>query len=327
MLATKGRVKHVWRDILIRLWSTQLWHAPLATFRCCHQGNRRGRAVKSSILVFLVIILFRARWSFLGSEHHIDVAAVQIGAGGRAVTPSQSAISVLLILLLLLTRAGLVASRWASIICVGLLVLDLSRRIIICEVLGSYDAGRIGGLDHWLLQLGLLLDLGRTLNGQGVLFDQLLGLPLHLGCQLIWGEKLAFRLDMLAMGLLLPWTLIVGRIRCITIKMVYCGSVLNGWVGIVGDLATLLRLMLARGLCRAPTWLLIAAVVDHVGRVLLLQIEELGLEWLDLLVFLYDCLRLKLDLIEGLLLGVRCKFLHAIELVRKHGKSCEYDLL
>ena len=219
------------------------------------------------------------------------------------------------------------ACRWASIVYVVLLAPGLSRRIIICEVLGSYNAGRIGGRDHWLLQLGLLLDLGRVLNGQRVLFDQLLGLPLHLGCQLIWGEKLAFRLDMLAMGLMLPWTLIVSRIRCITIKMVYCGSVLNGWVGVVGDLATLLRLMLARGLCRARTWLLIATAVDHVGRVLLLQIEELGLEWLDLLVFLYDCLRLNLNLFEGLLLGVRCKFLHAIELVRKHGKSCEYDLL
>ena len=46
-----------------------------------------------------------------------------------------------------------------------------------------------------------------------------------------------------------------------------------------------------------------------------------------MLVFLNDCLRLNLDLIEGLLLGVGCKFLHAIELVCKHRKSCEYDLL
>ena len=111
------------------------------------------------------------------------------------------------------------------------------------------------------------MDLGqRILDGQGILFDQLLGLPFYLGCQLIGGEKLVFRLIMQAlMSLIMPGSLIVTRIRCISIKMVCRGSVLNGRVGVVGDRAALLRLMLARGLCRAPTWLLIALAVGHVG--------------------------------------------------------------
>ena len=116
---------------------------------------------------------------------------------------------------------------------------------------------------------------------------------------------MVFRLGMLAMDRLLPRSLMVARIRGIIIIGIYCRSALHGRVCVVGDLATLLRLMLARGLSRAATWqLLLAARVNHIRRALLLQFNEFGLERLNSMVFLSYRIRLNLDLIESFLLGM-----------------------